>query len=135
MLDALVRARPEAYISPAGMGRQVLIVDDDQDGRDALQELLRSWGYEVAVAADGCEGITLALEQHPDVVLLDIGLPDLDGHEVARRIRAGCGHDAPAVIALTGSDDDEAPGADTFDAYVRSSPRNPMRSVSSSRAP
>ena len=100
------------------MGTRVLIVDYDQDARDALRELLRSWGYEAKVAGDGCEAVTLALEQHPDVVLLDIGLPDLDGHEVARRIRAGCGHDAPAVIALTGSDDDEAAAADTFDAYV-----------------
>ena len=100
------------------MGRQLLIVDDDQDGREALQELLRSWGYEAKVAGDGCEAITLALEHRPEVVLLDIGLPDMDGHEVARRIRAGCGRDGPAVIALTGSDDDEAPGADTFDAYV-----------------
>ena len=97
---------------------RVLIVDDHQDGREALGELLRGWDYDVAVAADGCEGITLALELRPEVVLLDIGLPDLDGHEVARRIRAGCGRDAPAVIALTGSDEDEQRSPVRFDAYV-----------------
>lgn len=94
---------------------RVLVVDDDQDGREALGELLRSWGYEVIVAADGCEAITLALEHRPDVVLLDIGLPDMDGYEVARRIRAT--GNTPAVIALTGSDEED-PREGAFDARI-----------------
>jgi CheY-like chemotaxis protein len=97
------------------MSKHVLIVDDDQEGRDALRAFLRSWGYEVAVAADGREGITVALEHRPDVVLLDIHLPDMDGYEVARRIRAA--GDAPSLVAFTGSNDERA-GDGTFDAYV-----------------
>jgi CheY-like chemotaxis protein len=97
------------------MGRRVLIVDDDSDSRDALRELLRSWGHEAEVAADGCEGITLALEHRPDVVLLDIRLPDIDGHEVARRIRSDIGNDVH-LVALTGSDEDEK--VDPFDDYI-----------------
>ena len=97
------------------MGKQVLIVDDDQEGRDALREFLRSWGYEVEVAADGREGITLALEHRPDLVLLDIHLPDMDGRDVARRIRAA--GDAPTLVAFTGSEDERA-GDGTFDAYL-----------------
>ena len=99
------------------MGRRILIVDDNPDTRDALRELFRSWGHEVDVAADGCEAITLCLERCPDVVLLDIRLPDLDGHDVARRMRCTPGGDARSIIALTGSDDDEAAAA-TFDAYI-----------------
>ena len=97
------------------MGKHVLIVDDDRDSREALGELLRTLGHEVEVAADGCEAITLAMERRPDVVLLDIRLPDLDGHEVARRIRTAA--DAPGVIALTGSEDEETDPA-TFDDYI-----------------
>jgi CheY-like chemotaxis protein len=99
----------------ADMGRRVLIVDDNADSRDALSELLRSWGHEAKVAADGCEGITLALEHRPDVVLLDIRLPDLDGSEVARRIRSGVGNGV-RLVALTGSDEEEKAG--TFDDYI-----------------
>jgi len=98
---------------------RVLIVDDNEDSRAALRELLRSWGHEVDVAADGCEGITFALDHRPEVVLLDIGLPDMDGHEVARRISSGIGRDWPCFIALTGSDEDETTAAaGMFDAYI-----------------
>jgi two-component system, sensor histidine kinase len=100
------------------MGRHVLIVDDDPDTREALLELLQSWGHEVDVAADGCEAITLALERRPEVVLLDIGLPDVDGYEVARRIRSGPGGEACCLIALTGSDEDDDARAVAFDAHI-----------------
>jgi len=101
------------------MGKRVLIVDDDRDSRDALRELVRIWGHEAEVAADGCEAITLALERRPDVVLLDLGLPDLHGQEVARRISSGIGRDRPYIIALSGSDEDKSTApAGVFDAYI-----------------
>jgi len=96
------------------MGRHVLIVDDHADSLEALQELLRSWAHEVDVAATGAEGIALARDRRPDVVLLDIGLPDIDGYEVARRIRAV--RDGLVLIALTGSEQGEK--AEIFDAYL-----------------
>jgi two-component system, sensor histidine kinase len=97
---------------------RVLIVDDEPDARDALRELVRIWGYEAEVAADGSEAITRALERRPEVVLLDLWLPDMDGHDVARRIRAECGQDGPAVVAFTGSEDEDGAGGGLFDAYV-----------------
>jgi len=100
-------------ISPRPMGRHVLIVDDDHESREALREMLRMWGHEVDVAADGCEAVRLALERRPEVVLLDLGLPDLNGQEVARRIRAA--GDPPAIIALTGS---EEPPSAPFDDFI-----------------
>ena len=114
MRDALVGGIRGAYTRREM--RHVLIVDDDQDNREAMRELLRSWGYEAEVAVDGCEAITLALERRPDVVLLDIGLPDINGYEVARRIRSASG--CSRLIALTGSDEDEARGGVPFDAYI-----------------
>jgi len=100
------------------MSRQVLIVDDDQDGCEALAELFRSWGYEANVAADGCEAINLALEHRPAVVLLDIRLPDMDGYEVARRIRSGLDRDRCRLIALSGSVEDQQRSTVPFDAYL-----------------
>ena len=97
------------------MARHVLIVDDNYESREALRELLRMWGYEVDVAADGCEAITLALERRPEVVLLDLGLPDMRGADVAHRIRAA--GDPPTLIALTGSDEDKK-SAGAFDDFI-----------------
>ena len=80
--------------------RRVLIVEDHPDGRQALALLLRLWGFEVEVAEDGPQGLGKALDWHPDVALLDIGLPGLDGYEVARRVRAALdGH--IRLVALT----------------------------------
>jgi len=104
---------PGVSLRAPNMGRHVLIVDDDPDTREALLELLQSWGHEVDVAADGCEAVTLALERRPEIVLLDLGLPDITGQDVARRIRAA--GDPPAIIALTGS---EEPPAAPFDDFI-----------------
>src|SRR5690606_38063819 len=66
---------------------KVLVVDDNVDAAEILAELLETWGHEMRVAHDGVEGLEAALSFRPDVVLLDIGLPRLDGLEVARRLR------------------------------------------------
>lgn len=70
---------------------RILIVEDNVDGRDSLQTLLQLLGYQVETAADGLEGVTKALAWRPHVALVDIGLPGLDGYEVARRIREALG--------------------------------------------
>lgn len=78
----------------------VLIVEDDADSRDALQFLLERSGHRVSVAASGREGIALATSLVPDWAVIDIGLPDIDGYEAARGMRA-C---TPSIrlVALTG---------------------------------
>jgi signal transduction histidine kinase len=87
--------------------RRILIVDDSEDAAVSLALLLDRKGHEVHVAHDGIEGVERAAALQPDVILLDIGLPELDGYEVARRIRAAKPHDGPLLIALTGWSKDD----------------------------
>jgi len=79
----------------------ILIVEDNDDARDALRMLLELDGHTVEAAADGAEALDIVRDKDPDVALVDIGLPGIDGYEVARRIRAGQGP-RPLLIALTG---------------------------------
>jgi CheY-like chemotaxis protein len=80
--------------------RRILIIEDNDDGREALRLQLQAAGHEVYDAASGPEGIETSARVRPDVVLLDIGLPGLDGYQVARRLHAA--GDAPRLIAITG---------------------------------
>jgi two-component system, sensor histidine kinase len=82
--------------------RRVLVIEDNQDAQDALRCLLELWGHEVTVASDGAAGATSAVTHRPDVALVDLGLPVVDGYEVARRVRAALGASSPLLIALTG---------------------------------
>lgn len=81
---------------------RVLLVEDNEEGREALVELLRIWGCEVMPAATGEDGVEHALDRRPRLGLIDIGLPDIDGYEVARRIRDGLEGDRCHLVALTG---------------------------------
>jgi CheY-like chemotaxis protein len=80
---------------------RVLIIEDNRDSRESLCWLLELAGFEVRVAADGLEGLQAALRWLPEAAVVDIGLPLLDGYEVARRVRATVG-DAVRLVALTG---------------------------------
>jgi two-component system, sensor histidine kinase len=82
--------------------RRILIVEDNTDVRDGLVELCQMWGHEVFTAGDGFEGVRVALEQKPDIAFVDIGLPGIDGYEVARRVRSEGGGNELLLIALTG---------------------------------
>lgn len=98
-----VRARPP---QDHGLGveatcRRVLVVDDNLDAAESLAELLRMVGHEVTIARDGPSALELVLESPPDVVLCDIGLPGMDGYEVARRIRAA-GANTIRLVAVSG---------------------------------
>jgi signal transduction histidine kinase/ActR/RegA family two-component response regulator len=83
---------------------RILVVEDNLDGRESLRDLLEIWGHQVELAEDGSQGVEKALASHPDVALVDIGLPGLDGNEVARRIRAELSGapDRVELIAMTG---------------------------------
>lgn len=96
---ALVHSAP-AHTDP-GTKRRILLIEDHPDGRDSLAFLLRLVGHEVAVAENGLRGIELAQAQSPEFALVDIGLPDIDGYEVARRLRGIFGNRI-CLIALTG---------------------------------
>jgi CheY-like chemotaxis protein len=80
---------------------RVLVVDDNPDSATSLAMVLRQLGYEVEIAGDGAAALQAAQAGAVDVVLLDIGLPKMDGHEVARRLSASCGP-RPFLIAVTG---------------------------------
>jgi len=80
-------------------GVRILIVDDDRSLRDVLRRALVLDGYEVETAAGGAEGLTMIADGSPDAVVLDVGLPDVDGLEVCRRLRAA--GDRSAVLMLT----------------------------------
>lgn len=89
-------------------GLRILLVEDNADSRDALQLLLELDGHRVAVAGDGSEALVRATELKPDVALIDIGLPGLDGCEVARQLRATPLGSKMRLIAMTGYSQPEA---------------------------
>jgi CheY-like chemotaxis protein len=82
-------------------GRSILIIEDNADARDALRVLLELEGHAVDLAGEGQEAVEMARTKDPDIALVDIGLPGIDGYEVARRVRARDAH-RPVLIALTG---------------------------------
>jgi CheY-like chemotaxis protein len=86
---------------------RILIVDDNQDGADSLADVLQLMGNDTATAYDGQEGVDAADRLRPDVILLDIGLPRLNGYEAARRIRGQEWGRHPVLIAVTGWGQDE----------------------------
>jgi CheY-like chemotaxis protein len=81
---------------------RILIVDDNRDAAESLSILLRRRRHEVRVASNAGRGLEAAAEWKPDAVLLDIGLPDLDGFELARRLRARPDGGRLALIAVSG---------------------------------
>ena len=83
----------------------VLVVEDSDAIRAAFTILLEESGYAVAAAANGAEALRLAERRAPDLVLLDLGLPDLPGLDVARRLKAGAATARVPIVALTGRDD------------------------------
>jgi CheY-like chemotaxis protein len=87
--------------------RRILVVDDNRDGAASLALLLKIYGHEARTAHDGLEAVTAADDFRPEVVLMDLGLPKLDGFEAARRIRERTWSEGIVLIALTGRDEEE----------------------------
>jgi two-component system CheB/CheR fusion protein len=81
---------------------RVLVIEDNPDAADSLRDALTLSGHDVQVAYDGPTGLDMAMDSHPDAVICDIGLPGMDGYEVARTIRRTEALKATYVVALTG---------------------------------
>jgi CheY-like chemotaxis protein len=105
-------AQPEAIVSPpvdatGGSRLRILIADDNEDGRQMLGYLLSGDGHDVAEAADGPATLAAAERFHPDVVILDIGMPGMSGYVVAERLRAAASESSPVLVALSGLGQEE----------------------------
>jgi signal transduction histidine kinase/CheY-like chemotaxis protein len=112
-------ARPSDESTKA-VRRHILLVEDNVDNRESLRDLLEELGHRVDVAADGPQGIEEGLRLRPQVALVDIGLPTLDGFEVARQLRGALGKDV-FLIALTGygqPEDKDLARQAGFDAHL-----------------
>jgi CheY-like chemotaxis protein len=102
-------------------GRRVVLIEDNDDSREMLQLLLETAGYEVFAASDGESGLALIQSKRPDTAIVDIGLPCIDGFEIARRLRADESHAGLRLVALTGygqATDQEAAREAGFDEHV-----------------
>jgi two-component system CheB/CheR fusion protein len=125
-LPALPAGAPETATAPgAAVGPRrvcrLLVVDDNRDAADSLALLLRLGGHTVQVAYDGCTALQAAKGAPPEVVLLDIGLPGMDGYEVARRLRAQEATRGVVLIAISGygqEDDRSRSRAAGFDHHL-----------------
>ena len=121
---ALSRAAgsPDAAGSHAAVKpRNILLIEDNYDAQMALAMLLEMWGHKVDIAPDGLAGIAAATRNRPDIAFVDLGLPGVDGFEVARRIRAMPGGKDVLLVALTGygtAADREKSLAAGFDLHV-----------------
>ena len=103
------------------MSRRILVIEDQEDNRRILRDLLTSASYEIIEAVTGEEGVTLAETQRPDLILMDIQLPGLDGYEATRRIKANPALRGIPIIAVTSyalSGDDVKAFQAGCDAYV-----------------
>jgi two-component system cell cycle response regulator DivK len=114
--------------------KRILIVEDMPDNRQIMRDLLTSAGYELIEAIDGAAGVAAALAHRPDLILMDIQLPVLDGYEATRRIKANPGTSGIPVIAVTSyalSGDEAKALAAGCDCYVAKpfSPRQLLAKV------
>jgi len=116
------------------MTKRILVVEDAEDNRQIIRDLLTSAGYEMIEALDGAAGLAMAIEHKPDLILMDIQLPVLDGYEATQQIKS---HPALAhipVIAVTSyalAGDEQKTKAAGCDAYVAKpfSPRQLLAKV------
>src|SRR5205823_789071 len=90
-----------APVRRAASACQILVVEDNVDAREMLREILSMQGHDVRAAADGTSAVALARERDPAIAIVDIGLPDIDGYEVARQLRTQS-NGRIALVALTG---------------------------------
>ena len=100
--DEAVQTQPLPQVALGIQPRRVLIVDDNQDALDLLAEALETAGHDVKTATDPAEALEVIKDFHPELAILDIGLPVMDGYELAAQIRAELADESPRMFALTG---------------------------------
>ena len=99
--------QPAVPVAPAHRASRVLVVDDNRDSADTLAALLEAWGHDVRTLYDGPSAIAAVAEFQPKVVLLDIGLPKMNGYEVAAHLRKSANGRSLILVAFTGYGQDE----------------------------
>ena len=103
------------------MSKRILLVEDTEDNRQIVRDLMESVGYELLEADDGAAGVAMAAEHRPDLILMDIQLPVMDGYEASRRIKADPALRHIPIIAVTSyalSGDEDKTRAAGCDGYV-----------------
>jgi two-component system, cell cycle response regulator DivK len=103
------------------MGKRVLVIEDQEDNRRIVRDLLASAGYETVEAATGEEGVALAEADPPDLILMDIDLPGMNGYEATRRLKSNPAMRRIPIVAVTSyalSGDDKKAFDAGCDAYV-----------------
>jgi two-component system cell cycle response regulator DivK len=116
------------------MSKKILVVEDTEDNRQILRDLLGMAGYEMVEAHDGAEGVAKAAEHRPDLILMDIQMPVMDGYEATRRIKANPDLKAIPIVAVTSyalSGDEQKTRDAGCDAYIAKpySPRQMLAKV------
>jgi two-component system, cell cycle response regulator DivK len=116
------------------MSKKILVIEDTEDNRQILRDLLSMAGYDLVEAADGAEGVAMAAEHKPDLILIDIQMPVMDGYEATRRIKADPALAAIPVIAVTSyalSGDEQKARDAGCDGYIAKpfSPRQMLAKV------
>ncbi len=116
------------------MTQRILVVEDTEDNRQILRDLLGAAGFEMIEAEDGAAGVAAAEREKPDLILMDIQLPVMDGYEATRRIKANAALKHIPIIAVTSyalSGDEEKARAAGCDGYVTKpfSPRQLLAKV------
>jgi two-component system cell cycle response regulator DivK len=103
------------------MSKRILVIEDTEDNRQILRDLLSAAGYELLEAVDGESGLAMAGEHRPDLILMDIQLPAIDGYETTRRIKADPALRHIPIVAVTSyalSGDEEKTRAAGCDDYI-----------------
>jgi two-component system, cell cycle response regulator DivK len=116
------------------MPKKILVVEDTEDNRQILRDLLGMAGYDLVEAHDGAQGVAMAAEHKPDLILMDIQMPVMDGYEATRRIKANPELKAIPIVAVTSyalSGDEQKTRDAGCDAYIAKpySPRQMLAKV------
>jgi CheY-like chemotaxis protein len=100
-------SQEDRLATPSAASRRVLVVDDNVDAANSIATVLQLFGHNVHCVYDGPSALSAADEFRPEIIVLDIGLPGMDGYEVARRLRDRAAFQGTPIVAVTGYGQDE----------------------------